>query len=490
MTTHRSFPWRFAVPVSLLSLLGACHNSASSVDDPVLEASSTATATADPPKAVTTKTPSQDPVLQQTFDKAVSSLRDAGAISDMSDEDWAELEARFADRAAEARTTAELRQVMQEMIETLGKSHFAIIPQEAASGDVGDETFVSEGSIGLTARHADGLAIITAVDPGASAHEAGVRPGWQITSVRGRSVAGFFERFGDIESSSMAGYQRNAGLNSIITAEEGDTLEIEFIDLEGTTHEMELDARVDDVQVIKFGNLPPMTVETEFEILEGDELEAYGIDAPEGYRVGMLRFSVWMIPIMQPILKAIDTFRTDEVDAVIIDLRGNPGGVGGLSMGVGGHFFTEPVSLGTMTNEFGEMNFTTNPQRLSPEGELVTPLSTPLAILIDEMSASTSEIFAGGMQTADRAEIVGRRTPGMALPAVAEELPNGDILYHAIAEFTLPDGATIEGIGVSPDLPVTLTPASFEGSRDPDVRAAVELLIRNRTQSDVTTSTE
>ena len=102
------------------------------------------------------------------------------------------------------------------------------------------------------------------------------------------------------------------------------------------------------------------------------------------------------------------------------------------------------------------------------------------------MSASTSEIFAGGMQTADRAEVVGRRTPGMALPAVAEELPNGDILYHAIAEFTLPDGATIEGIGISPDVDVDLKPEAFEGSRDPDLRAAVELLLRKRAELDAT----
>ena len=220
-----------------------------------------------------------------------------------------------------------------------------------------------------------------------------------------------------------------------------------------------------------------MSVRTKFEVL-GRLLE-YGIDAPEGYQVGVLEFSVWMIPIMQPILRAVDAFRTEQVDAIVIDLRGNPGGVGGLAMGVGGHFFDEPTNLGTMTNEFGEMNFNTNPQRLSPDGKLVDPLSTPLAILIDDMSASTSEIFAGGMQTADRAEVVGRRTPGMALPAVAEELPNGDILYHAIAEFTLPDGATIEGIGISPDVDVDLKPEAFEGSRDPDPRAAVELLLRN-----------
>ncbi len=200
------------------------------------------------------------------------------------------------------------------------------------------------------------------------------------------------------------------------------------------------------------------------------------------------QFDVWMVQIIQPIAQAIEEFRNKEVDAVIIDLRGNPGGVGGLAMGVGGHFLDEPTNLGTMYNSFGELNFNTNPQRVSLSGELVEPLSVPLVVLVDSMSASTSEIFAGGMQDAGRAVVLGRRTPGLALPAVAEELPNGDILYHAIAEFELPSGHPIEGVGVSPDLPVTLDPASFSRSSDPDIRAAVEWATRNTPPTEATDS--
>ena len=65
----------------------------------------------------------------------------------------------------------------------------------------------------------------------------------------------------------------------------------------------------------------------------------------------------------------------------------------------------------------------------------------------------------------------------MALPAVAEELPNGDVLYHAIAEFERPDGRTIEGEGITPDATVRLEQSAFRDSRDPDIRRAVELLI-------------
>ena len=226
--------------------------------------------------------------------------------------------------------------------------------------------------------------------------------------------------------------------------------------------------------MVRFGNLPPMPVTTESMILDEAALESMGFDAPEGEKIGVIRFNCWMVPIMQPIARAVDEFRKAGVDAVILDLRGNPGGIGGLSMGVGGHFLEEPTNLGIMKNSFGEMNFNTNPQTITESGELVTPLEMPLYIMIDSMSASTSEIFAGGMSEAGRATIVGRRSPGMALPAMAIDLPNGDVFYCATASFKLPSGTNVEGLGITPDLGVDLTRNIATFKNDPDLSAAVE----------------
>lgn len=415
-------------------------------------------------------------VALENFDTAVDLMRDAGALSDMSDADWESLRERYRERASEAVNTGELRAVMSELIDELDRSHFAIIPRDAA--EIPDSPESAGGTLGLEARFHENVAVVTRVAPGSSAEEAGVQPGWSISAVDEFDLESFANRFGDIENASMSGYHRNAGLAAMLAAAPGRETVLEFVDLEGGPQTRTLEGRLDDAMSIKFGNLPPMTVSTEATILDQSELRAYGVEVPEDFTVGLLRFSVWMIPIMQPINEAIDRFREAEVDAVVIDLRGNPGGVGGLSMGVGGHFTTEATSLGTMFNEFGEINFNTNPQRLSPAGELVEPLDQPLVILVDSMSASTSEIFAGGLQAAGRAAVVGRRTPGMALPAVAEALPNGDILYHAIAEFELPDGSSVEGIGITPDRAVDLDPAAFTDSRDPDIGTAVEWLAR------------
>ena len=89
-------------------------------------------------------------------------------------------------------------------------------------------------------------------------------------------------------------------------------------------------------------------------------------------------------------------------------------------------------------------------------------------------TAYTTEIFAGGMQALGRARVFGVQTAGQALPSVPERLPNGDILYHAIADFLNPFGKTLEGAGVTPDTRVPLTRAALLKGRDPAMEAAME----------------
>ena len=462
--------WLLAILVpTVMSLFGCSSGQEASQAERKAEPSSTA------PAKQEARTLSEADA-RMNFDVAWRSMSEPGPLSEMSDEDWEELRVEFEPQAAAARNNQELRAVLDAMIQRLGKSHFSIIPQTAA--EMPSPSSGGAGTLGLQARFLDHQAIITQVESDSAADEAGVRPGWVVRSVDGFELEPFSKRFGEIDSASMSGYHRNSALAAMLTGAPGAQSTFEFIDLDGKDRELSLENRTDTAQRIKFGNLPPMSVSTTSSILGQEQLAEYGVEVDPDYTVGLLQFSVWMLPIVQPIKEAIDDFRSAEVDAVIIDLRGNPGGVGGLAMGVGGHFTQEPTNLGTMFNEFGELNFNTNPQRVSPSGELVEPLEVPLVILVDDMSASTSEIFAGGLQSAKRASIVGRRTPGMALPAVAESLPNGDILYHAIAEFELPDGRSVEGVGISPDLTVSLDQESFASSRDPDIQTAVEWTTR------------
>jgi carboxyl-terminal processing protease len=181
---------------------------------------------------------------------------------------------------------------------------------------------------------------------------------------------------------------------------------------------------------------------------------------------------------MQALDRAVQSTRG--CAGMVLDLRGNPGGVAAMMMGVAGHFLNEPLTLGTMRTRGDEMRFVANPRRSTDAGLAVEPYGGPVAILVDVMSASTSEMFSASLQALGRARVFGERTSGQALPAIATRLPNGDVLMHVIADFVAADGSRIEGRGVVPDEPVPLTRADLSAGRDAPLDAAVRWIERAR----------
>ncbi|HEX2718360.1 MAG TPA: S41 family peptidase, partial [Gemmatimonadaceae bacterium] len=169
--------------------------------------------------------------------------------------------------------------------------------------------------------------------------------------------------------------------------------------------------------------------------------------------------------------RALGTIR--DCRGVVLDLRGNPGGVAGMVMGTGGHFLDSTISLGTMRSRQGELRFVVNPRRVDAAGRIVTPFAGPLAILVDPMTASTSELFAAGLQRIGRARVFGEQSAGQALPAMMERLPSGDVFVHAIADLADPDGERIEGDGVVPDEIVPLTVEALARGSDAALEAAL-----------------
>jgi carboxyl-terminal processing protease len=97
----------------------------------------------------------------------------------------------------------------------------------------------------------------------------------------------------------------------------------------------------------------------------------------------------------------------------------------------------------------------------------------PLAILVDGLSLSTSEVMAGGMQDIGRARVFGTRTGGAALPSLIERLPNGDGFQFAVANYISASGRVLEGQGVIPDEEVSLDRATLLAGKDPVIEAAV-----------------
>jgi carboxyl-terminal processing protease len=187
--------------------------------------------------------------------------------------------------------------------------------------------------------------------------------------------------------------------------------------------------------------------------------------------VGVVRFNSWMPALAAAFDGAMDELR--ECAGLVVDLRGNLGGVAAMVMGISGYFLTEELALGVMRTRKGELRFVSNPRHVNMRGEPIEPYAGPLAILVDGHSASTSEFFAAGLQHVGRARVFGEPTAGEALPAHAMRLPTGDVLIHVIADFALPSGRRLEGGGVVPDERIPSTRATLLTGRDAPLDAAL-----------------
>ena len=191
-------------------------------------------------------------------------------------------------------------------------------------------------------------------------------------------------------------------------------------------------------------------------------------------RVGVIAFGFWMTSINATVDAAVDRFRRS--DGLIFDLRGNPGGIALMMSGIAGYVLSTEAVLGRMQTRDTvnpPLTFPANPRLVTADGRRVTPFAGPVAILVDELTASTSECFAGGLQSLGRARIFGRRSAGQALPASTKQLANGDVLMYAIGDFVPSTGARLEGVGVVPDEAQALDQAALAAGRDTPLEAAL-----------------
>jgi len=434
---------------------------------------------------------SHDPALSlATFDSAWTAIHRTHFDTAFNGVDWDALRAELRPRAAAAGTPDELRAVVQEMLGRLEQSHFYLIPSDVrstltaeaealpgseaegeAEGDVPpaaeevveDDAEAGPGDAGMQVRRVDGRFVVTRVTPGGAAEAAGIRTGWIVEAVDGRVAEEVLSALRSLEGSADPRALEAVGVGvftSALGGPAGSTARVRLVGGDGRPVTLDLVRAVSTATRTKFGNLPEMPV----------TLERERVKLPDGTTVGVIRFDVWMPAISRAFDQAVDELR--DADGIVLDLRGNPGGVGAMAMGISGHFIDEALSLGTMSTRGDVLRFVVNPRRVDTRGRLVKPYAGPVAILTDALSASTSEVFAGGMQGLGRARVFGETTAGQALPAYMSRLPNGDVLVHAFASFTGPRGEPMEGKGVVPDEAAPPTRAELLAGRDPALEAA------------------
>lgn len=166
--------------------------------------------------------------------------------------------------------------------------------------------------------------------------------------------------------------------------------------------------------------------------------------------------------------RALRDLLQNDPKGLILDLRGNPGGLLDAAVEVASQFVGEGNIL---IERFKDGKETPYPAR---RGGLATEI--PLAVLINEGSASASEIVAGAIQDAGRGPLIGKATFGKGSVQVPHRLSDGSLLRVTTARWFTPKGRGIEEEGLQPDIEVDRTLEDRAAGRDPQLDRAVEYL--------------
>jgi len=414
---------------------------------------------APPPKPAAA--PKPPPEALATFDQVWSQIHEHHFDTNYNGWNWEAVREEFLPRAMAVESNAGLREVLREMVGRLGQSHLTIIPGESGLGEVDEGGGGANPGFQFRLTTDSKLICVTAVRAGSPAAEAGVRVGWELKRINGSPVAPMLEALPKDGSFPQTAFLAWRQLERKLGGGVGSVVSAEFHDPDGVVHKLDLRREEPPGAKVQFSHLPTLRAD-----LSQTNLTTLG-----GRRVGLIRFNIWMVPTAMAFDRALDDLRGS--DGIIIDLRGNIGGLAGMPMGVAGHFFNETMLLGTLVTRDNRLEFRANPRLVSPDNRRVTPYAGPLAILVDEISVSASEMFAGTMRENGRARIFGLRTTGQAVPAVMESLPNGDIFYHPIADFVTAGGNRLEAAGVVPDVELPRLRRDLSEGRDPALEAAL-----------------
>ncbi len=193
----------------------------------------------------------------------------------------------------------------------------------------------------------------------------------------------------------------------------------------------------------------------------------------QGDKIGYLRLSQFNANAVTELAQAISILEKKGASAYILDLRNNPGGL--LQAG---------IEISRLWLESGTIVYTANRQGIQGTYEAFGPALTkdPLVILVNQGTASASEILAGALQDNHRGQLVGETTFGKGLIQSLFELSDGSGLAVTIAKYETPNHRDINKLGIKPDQIIPQPAINREqiGTKaDVQYQGAIELLSKN-----------
>lgn len=272
-----------------------------------------------------------------------------------------------------------------------------------------------------------GLQVVSVFD-GSPAKRAGIRQGAIVTAVNGRSIAG--------QSAEIA--------TARIKGRPGTSVQLTLIEPSKKSGRRTVRVERERIEV--------PTVETKLETVDGKKLGVAELMTFSSGAHGELR-------------TAIERLLAQGAQGIVLDLRGNGGGLLQEAVLVSSLFVEKGVVVSTDGRNRERRTFTAEGDAL--DGNL------PVTVLVDGGSASASEIVAGALRDRNRATLVGTKTFGKGVFQEIEPLSNGGALDLTVGRYYLPSGENISDRGITPKIPARDDPRT---GRDEALPVALKTL--------------
>jgi carboxyl-terminal processing protease len=341
---------------------------------------------------------------------------------------WNTLDARFVEtHSTSSAPSAESKiwGAIQGLASAYGDPYTVFMPPSEAKQFQDDIRGDFQG-VGMELGVKDGVLTVIAPLKGTPAERAGLRSGDMIIS---------------IDKASTDGMSTDEAVK-LIRGEKGTTVTFTII----------RDGKSSEIPVVRDTIVVP-TIETE---------------TKDG--VFVISFYSFTANSSQLFSKAIAEFRSSGSKKLLVDLRSNPGGYLESAVSIASHFL--PKGAAVVTEDYkGKQENTVHRSR----GIGGLPEGTQVAILIDQGSASASEILAGALQDADAATLIGTRSFGKGSVQELVDI-NGGALKVTIARWLTPSGRSISDGGLTPDIEVEYTAENRAAGTDPQKDRAIEFL--------------
>ena len=187
-------------------------------------------------------------------------------------------------------------------------------------------------------------------------------------------------------------------------------------------------------------------------------------------KIGIVELTHFNTGVSSEFIEVSNELLRKGVDGIVLDMRNNPGGLLNESIEVASQFIGSGVIVLERLTD-GTM------EEYEATGQAIFSDSPEVVVLINQGSASASEIVAGALQDHDRATVIGTQSFGKGSVQDYRTFENGSSLKITVAEWLTPNNNNINNVGIAPDIEVELTREDRDAEHDPQMDRAVEELL-------------